>query len=314
MKTNLSIGIPTYNQGQFLQETIDSILNQTILPDEIVISNNHSTDILTNQILDKYKENKLFKIVVPDDHIKMCSNWNFTAKNCSSKFFTLISSDDIFEKNFVEEFLSNHNPSCLFYRLNFNIIDEKGSIIGQQTLRSVPKIQSFPNNLLNQFYGPKGGFPAFIVSKKLFEDVGNYDEKFNYYADWHLLLKIAEKTKFYHINTITSNYRVSYREGLNYSRLKSGGLDDIIFILDYLLDKIETLGLKRYKYFLKNSICIHMSSYLKSLKAIDKKEIDKINIFIMKSNVKIENNNLKIQFRRLVMRIFEFTLRFIKIS
>ena len=59
MNTNLSIGIPTYNQGIYLQETINSILRQTVLPDEIVISNNFSDDDLTEKILGQYLS-KLF--------------------------------------------------------------------------------------------------------------------------------------------------------------------------------------------------------------------------------------------------------------
>ena len=73
----------------------------------------------------------------------MCSNWNYTAQNCDSEFFTLISSDDILEPIFVEEFLKNKDSNCKFYRSNFNLIDSKGKIVGKQTLRSVPKVQNF---------------------------------------------------------------------------------------------------------------------------------------------------------------------------
>ena len=51
----LSIGIPTYNQGDYLEDTILSILNQTEKPYEIICSNNHSTDN-TSYILEKYKD------------------------------------------------------------------------------------------------------------------------------------------------------------------------------------------------------------------------------------------------------------------
>tara|TARA_B100001057_G_scaffold500214_1_gene614097 strand:+ start:1423 stop:2358 length:936 start_codon:yes stop_codon:yes gene_type:complete len=309
MNTNLSIGIPTYNQGIYLQETIDSILRQTVLPDEIVISNNFSDDDLTEKILGQYLDNKLFKILKPTEFLKMCSNWNFTAQNCSSKFFTLISSDDILEPNFVEEFINHRDSNCNFYRANFNIIDSKGNVIGKETLRSVPKVQKYPNNFLNQLHGPKAAFPAFIINKKTFDEVGMYNENFNFFADWHLLLKLSSNTPFKHINSITSNYRVSYRSNLNYDRTINGGLDDIIFTLRYLYDTINNSNLKKYMFFLKLSIIVHMSSYIKILKDKDIDQREKIENFLTYTRTKIEKNSLIIKTYKLILRVFELTLR-----
>lgn len=52
-RIRVSIGIPTYNQAEYLEETILSVLNQTVPAYEIVVSNNHSTDD-TEKILEKY--------------------------------------------------------------------------------------------------------------------------------------------------------------------------------------------------------------------------------------------------------------------
>ena len=43
-KSFLSIGIPVFNQGEFLKNAIDSALDQTLDADEVVVSNNWSTD------------------------------------------------------------------------------------------------------------------------------------------------------------------------------------------------------------------------------------------------------------------------------
>lgn len=313
MKTNLTIGIPTYNQGQFLQETINSILNQTILPDKIVISNNYSNDN-TEEILDQYRENRLFKIIKPDKFLKMCSNWSFTAANCNTDFFSLISSDDVLESNFVESFINYRKLDCMFYRGNYNIINEEGKKIGKQTLRSVPIVQSFPNNFLNQLHGPKGAFPSFIIGKELYNEVGGYDEKFNFFADWHLLLKISNKTKFCHINKIISNYRVSYREGLNYKRTISGGLEDIIYTLDFISKKLKDFGLNRFRFFFKMSVRIHMYESMKLLQESDKPQKKIIEKFMERMNVKIHKTYILIVINKYILRFFELILRFVKIN
>ena len=54
-RIRVSIGIPTYNQAEYLEETILSVLNQTVPAYEIVVCNNHSTDD-TEKILEKYSD------------------------------------------------------------------------------------------------------------------------------------------------------------------------------------------------------------------------------------------------------------------
>ena len=51
----LSIGIPTYNQAEYIEKAILSALNQTEPAYEVVVSNNHSTDS-TAEVLEKYKD------------------------------------------------------------------------------------------------------------------------------------------------------------------------------------------------------------------------------------------------------------------
>ena len=60
MQTTISILIPAYNAEKTIKRTLDSILNQTLLPFEIVIVNDGSTD-KTQDILNEYENYKLFK-------------------------------------------------------------------------------------------------------------------------------------------------------------------------------------------------------------------------------------------------------------
>ncbi len=48
MKT--SVVMATYNGSRFIYEQLDSIINQTVLPDEIIISDDGSTDSTTELI------------------------------------------------------------------------------------------------------------------------------------------------------------------------------------------------------------------------------------------------------------------------
>jgi glycosyltransferase involved in cell wall biosynthesis len=53
--TKISVALCTYNGEKFLRQQIDSILNQTLHVDEIVVCDDCSTD-KTFQILNEYQE------------------------------------------------------------------------------------------------------------------------------------------------------------------------------------------------------------------------------------------------------------------
>ena len=87
-----SVGIPTYNQAEFLEETILSLLNQTRPPDEIVISDHHSTD-RTPEIIEKYA--KQVRGVKPPPGVNLTGQYNFTLMSQTCDWITLLSSDDV---------------------------------------------------------------------------------------------------------------------------------------------------------------------------------------------------------------------------
>ena len=77
---SVSVGVPVYNQGQYLAETLDSLLAQTMPPDEITVSDNHSTDE-TAEVLRRYEGR--VRIIRPPEHLPMTAHWNFVVQNQS---------------------------------------------------------------------------------------------------------------------------------------------------------------------------------------------------------------------------------------
>ena len=125
-RVKISIGIPTYNQAEYLEETILSVLNQTVAAYEIVVSNNHSTDD-TEKILDKYSD--VIRVIQPPTHLTMVENWNFLVRHLTGEWISILSSDDTYLPNFIQLVTDNITTNAVLVHCKFNLMDEKSKII-----------------------------------------------------------------------------------------------------------------------------------------------------------------------------------------
>lgn len=100
MGVSVSICIPTYNQGRYLGVAIDSCLAQKEPADEIVVSDNWSTDE-TQQVLERYRATRQIRVVRPPQHLTMERHQRFAAAMAQGSHVGLLHGDDAYAPNFV---------------------------------------------------------------------------------------------------------------------------------------------------------------------------------------------------------------------
>jgi len=95
-----SVFMITYNQEDLIDEAIQSIIKQTVLPYEIVVSDDCSHDT-TWDILLKYKEKypDLFKIYRNEKNLGIHPNFNKVIKLCNGDVISGLAGDDFYESN-----------------------------------------------------------------------------------------------------------------------------------------------------------------------------------------------------------------------
>jgi len=129
----VSIGVPAYNGGKYLEECLDSILNQTYTNWECVICNNASTD-QTPDIAERYVQaDSRFRLFHTDKLLPITENWNFCFSNISedSSYFKLLPADDWLFPGFLTEMagLMEKDPDigiCSSYRLVDRVVKSEG--------------------------------------------------------------------------------------------------------------------------------------------------------------------------------------------
>lgn len=90
----LSVVIATFNGARFLREQLDSIYTQTHLPDEVVVSDDGSTDE-TLTILEEYKQRYGLIYSVNEHSLGVNGNFFHAMEMCSGELISICDQDDI---------------------------------------------------------------------------------------------------------------------------------------------------------------------------------------------------------------------------
>lgn len=127
MKPTISILIPVYNAEKTIERTLDSILNQTVLPFEVLLLNDGSSDS-SLKILEEYqKENNLFKVYTQQNSGVAITRQNLI-KKASGDYLLFCDADDYYENNTVElisNILEKENVDLISY--GYTLIKKSGN-------------------------------------------------------------------------------------------------------------------------------------------------------------------------------------------
>ena len=91
----VAIGVPVYNGEKYLEECLNSILNQTYKNWECVIVNNQSTDNSVKIAEKLTKIDQRFKLITHPEFVDVTSNFNNTLKYSKEGiYFKVVCADD----------------------------------------------------------------------------------------------------------------------------------------------------------------------------------------------------------------------------
>jgi glycosyltransferase involved in cell wall biosynthesis/peptidoglycan/xylan/chitin deacetylase (PgdA/CDA1 family) len=96
--------ITSYNYGHFLAEAIESVLRQTIMPHEIIIANDCSTDMTEEIALEyQHKHPKLIKYFKNPVNLGIVENFNKAVALAKGSYIVFLGADNCFQSNYFEE-------------------------------------------------------------------------------------------------------------------------------------------------------------------------------------------------------------------
>jgi glycosyltransferase involved in cell wall biosynthesis len=213
----ISIVTISYNQGSFIEETIQSVLNQKGVDLEYIVIDAGSTDN-SREIINKYSD-RIQKIVFePDKGPGDGLNKGFA--QATGDIYGYLNADDILLPGALKEVCDyfSRNRDLDVVSGHCFIIDEKGKTL----------LRKFSNRLTHTTFSNKRytiGYSILVqqstfFTRELFQKVGGFDNSFRLMWDAALTVDfIKAKAKFKVVNAFWSAFRV-YPQSISGSGLQ----------------------------------------------------------------------------------------------
>ena len=208
--------MPVYNGEEYLEETIKSMLKQTLKDFELIIVNDASTDS-TLEIAKRYaKKDKRVKVHTNKQNMHIGKSLNVGISLAKSPLIARMDVDDEslpvrLEKQY--EFVKNH-PEVGVVGCSIIIMDEEGREYDRRTYEA--DSEKLKKNMFK--YSPFA-HPTTMYRKTAFDEAGGYDPKMSPTEDLDLWFRIGKKWEFANIDEYLFKYRV-FRESHSNKKLR----------------------------------------------------------------------------------------------
>lgn len=230
----LAVIIPNYNNAKYLPKCLNSVLSQTLKPNEIIVVDDCSTDNSANVIKEYEKKSNIIKGIFLDKNAGVSHARNTGILAAKSEFITTLDADDFyFSSRKLEnemKILEEHSGRAAVYS-KLVYCDEDDNII---RYLDYEKSEYFEGNIYKALLKEqvrKTLMRDYCFPKETAINAGLYDESLCLFEDYDFLIRVAEYLPFY----CTFEYGTAYRQ-------KEGGLShksekEVRNAKDFAMDK-----------------------------------------------------------------------------
>ena len=196
IKVSVLMSIYFKEKPEYFRESLESILNQTYFPDEIVLVKDGPLTNELEEVIKEYKEKLNIKTVPLEKNLGLGLALKEGVLHCSNEIIIRMDTDDIAIKNRIEEQVKIFNKDKEIGIVGSNAYNFENIVEDLETKSIFPKedleIQKFAKRRC-PFLHPTVAFKKSIVLK-----VGNYNNLL-WFEDYDIFLRILKISKGYNI-------------------------------------------------------------------------------------------------------------------
>ena len=194
MEDLVSIIITVYNCENYIDDAIQSILNQTYTNWELIIVDDGSTDNTLKIISESKHADRRISVIENKSNLGISKSNNIGLSIAKGKFYAKLDADDLMLEHRLEkqvEFLNEHKDVSMISCQGF-FINSKGKKIGTQVMPGFTELKHTKERLDKDILiaCAHTGFMTYLNKIK---DVGGYNEEISCTVDIDLFTRMAEK-------------------------------------------------------------------------------------------------------------------------
>ena len=211
----MSICIPSYNAGKYIEETIDSILNQDYPNIEIIIVDDGSTDE-TQFVIGKNKDPRIKSFFQENKGAAAARNNAF--RKSRGTYIKFMDADDLLNPACISFQINKiiHHPGCIASAKwgRFYLADQSDFTLSPEKVwKDLPGIDWLVNSLIDT--GANMMQPGiFLLPRQIVETAGPWNESLSLIDDFEYMVRVISNSK---IVLFCEDAILMYRSGLQNS-------------------------------------------------------------------------------------------------
>lgn len=290
----ISVIIPSFNQGDYIEETILSVIGQQYSNLEIIIIDGGSSDN-TVDIIQKYS-----------DHIKywhsrkdqgQADAINQGMKLSSGEVLCWLNSDDMYLPGTLldvgKRFIGRTDQNLLLYGAAVTIKEESNNLNGGS---QIPK----PFDTFTLTYRDPIVQPSTFWTRQLWESTGELNISYNYVLDWDWFIRASKIAEFEQVSKFYSVYRYHPQH-----KTSNGGMKRKKEIVEIVNNYSSDYWIKLYNFVYENNVEIkdflQKCNKLRIFKILEKLNFKSQHLLIIMFFPRLKGNLKNIEDLRRVM-------------
>jgi glycosyltransferase involved in cell wall biosynthesis len=194
----ISIILPVYNGEKYLEQALQSCLNQTYKNFELIIVDDASTDNSLSIVKKFENDDNRIKVLLNETNLSLPGSLNVGHKHAIGEFVTWTSDDNILKPNFLSSlYKSIISQNCDVVFSDYDIIWADGSL----------KREHITGPLTKLIFGDIIG-ASFLYKMNVFNELEGYNRNLFLIEDYDFFLRASLKFKFHHLEENLYQYRI----------------------------------------------------------------------------------------------------------
>jgi glycosyltransferase involved in cell wall biosynthesis len=209
----VSVIIPCYNHGRYVDEAVNSMLNQSFQNFEIIVINDGSTEEFTINKLKHYEKPKT--TVFHTTNQGLAASRNTGIRKSQADYILTLDADDYFESTFLEKAIP-----VLDNQSKVGVVSCGVRYFGYANRKTMPK-----GGDVRVCLAKSGAIGNALFRKICWEQAGGYNEHIEAYEDWDFWLHVTKRGWLIHI---IPEYLFNYRQHPTSMRIEARAIRPLL--------------------------------------------------------------------------------------